>query len=639
LHSLRRTLSACACVLAGAISLAACSLGGGASAIPNPNGYPGAQGPPIGPPAAGPPAAVPTAQTATGSTSISLWGEITTVYGPTKFLLHGNCGYENIYLNSATKVEANGLSIRSGVYAALTGTGSCSTTVTASVISLSTSPTITITGKIASVYSNSEFLLDSNCGYEDVYLNSATKTTSNGLTLRAGIYASVTGGGSCATNVTASTLTLSSSPIPIGSPSPAPGSSYRHIATWAMDEYWAQGEYASTAEVREYVSFAEGGYDNAKAATDCSGSGVCHAVFYVSPNQIQGACSTGSDTGFTNTAPESWYVHEAGYTDKEHRVQGYRTADCNGTAEQVPVYVANGDIAGTQAYFREYLQTYADNWDYVLWDATGWDVADQMYGPGGGFCGGSICSTTEELPTNASVVSEHSALANGLVHKNGAPVKIFANGNPNIAAEMSASSHFAGGMCENCVVDEGTLRTSMYATVLTYMALADATPGAEFVEYNDGASPTGSSAQIEQRLVTTAVAWLGYSEGHTIVAPNLEDNTTNLAVWPEDMLYPTDPLESMSTSPSNIAVATNVWRREFASCYDNGTAIGPCAAIVNGNGGAVTVSSTWLRQTYGHVVTLSGGDVLSGGSVSLTATAFYANSTYVPAGGALLLTR
>jgi hypothetical protein len=647
--------AACAAAVL-ALSLAACGGGAGSSnSLPSTGSSSRLKGAQV-------------STTLTGSISIS--GMIAEVYSAQELLLKSNCGYENIYMTSATSVATNGLSLKTGVYAVVIGTGSCATSVTATSMSLSSTPqtpaplntptpsptstpNISLSGMIADVYSAQELLLKSNCGYENIYMTSATSIATSGLSLKPGVYAVVIGTGSCATSVTASSISLSSTPqtpAPIGA-TPAPSSTPtpppvanvpHHIATWAMDEYWAQGESASSAQVEEYVSFAEGGYGNGKAAQDCNGSNGCSSVWYFDPNHIEssGVCPNVGNASFTSSASEDWYVHQTGYSDAAHRVQGYYTIDCSGTAVRVPVYVANGDVAGVQNYFLTYLQQYGDAWNYYLMDDTNWDVVDQMYGPGGGFCPGmpnSWCTTTQELPTNASVVSEHGALANALVHTNGAPMKIFTNGTPSVSQEVSASSNFVGAMCENCVVDEGTLRTSMYATVLTDMALADQTPGAEFVELNDGASAAGSTAQIAQRLVTTAVAWLGYSEGHTIVFPNLEDTSYSLAVWPEDMLYPAQPLESMTSGANDIAVTTNVWRREFAACYDNGIAIGACAAIVNGNSGAVTVQSGWLRQTYGHMVALSGGDTLSGGTISLTSAAFTPNVTSIPAGQAILL--
>lgn len=410
-----------------------------------------------------------------------------------------------------------------------------------------------------------------------------------------------------------------------------------------MDEYWAQGENASAAQVQTYVTYAEGGLGNSKASVDCAGGSSCSSVFYFDPNLIYDSpqCPISGDSAFVNAASESWYVHLSGYSDAAHRVQGAYSQSCGGQTITVPVYVADQANPAVQAFYQSYLREYADSWSYYLMDDTSWSLIDQMYGPGGGFCPGGVnnwCTTTQELPNDAAVVAEHGDLASALAHSNGSPMKFFTNGiDQTPSQEASASGNFAGGLCENCVVDEGALRTSMYASVLTIEALADATPGMAFVQFNDGNSPAGSSAQIAQRTVTIAVAWLGYSEGHTVVDENLEDGSVDLPIWPEELLYPTQPVQSMVSSANDIAVSSNVWRREFSQCYDNGVAIGPCAAILNGNSSAVTVSSSWLSQTYGHVITLSGGDQFSGGAVSLSATPFTPNQTTIGAGEAVLL--
>jgi len=153
-----------------------------------------------------------------------------------------------------------------------------------------------------------------------------------------------------------------------------------------------------------------------------------------------------------------------------------------------------------------------------------------------------------------------------------------------------------------------------------------------------GKSPDGSSEQVAQRLVTTAVAWLGYADGHTIVWPNLEFTSHNLAVWPEDEIVPTDPLETMSNSAADLAVAPNVWRREFAACYQDGSPIGPCAAVLNGTSDPVHLSAGWFRGRYGHVITLNGGDAPSGGTISLD-DAPLTTGTQIAPGQAVLLAR
>ena len=90
---------------------------------------------------------------------------------------------------------------------------------------------------------------------------------------------------------------------------------------------------------------------------------------------------------------------------------------------------------------------------------------------------------------------------------------------------------------------------------------------------------------------------------------------------------------------NSIQVASGIYRREFAACYNQGVAIGPCATIINTNSSPTTVQSSWLTQTYAHQITLNGGDVQSGGTINPTGTGFTPASTTIPANDAILITK
>lgn len=318
-------------------------------------------------------------------------------------------------------------------------------------------------------------------------------------------------------------------------------------------------------------------------------------------------------------AAEDWYVHQAGYADAGHRLHGTYTERCQGASITIPVYAINNANPALQAWWQAYLQRNADGFDYLFADDTAGTVRDQLYGPGGGMCGGHTCTSTQESPNDAAVVAEHQAFTNALQHSNGTPFKFVFNGFSYDGAQypndMSLlGGNMVGGACEGCAIT-GTINPRGFAPVLNGMAAATNANGL-FVLLAYGGSPSGSTSQITQRSVSVALAWLGYSQGHVALWDDLEDNTSNFAVFPEELLYPSNPVQTMRTGATDLQVAPNVWRREFATCYFKGSYIGACAAIINGNSSSVASSSSWFTQKYGHVAQPVGGDVVSGGSVT-----------------------
>ncbi len=342
-------------------------------------------------------------------------------------------------------------------------------------------------------------------------------------------------------------------------------------------------------------------------------------------------------------------MHQAGFTDSSHRLLGHRNMQCNGATVSQPVYAVNQFNASVRAYIESYLSSTADAWDYVLMDETSGTVSTQFYGPGAGMCPDNanfhLCIATQEYPNDAAVIQAHQTLFSQLTHSNGGTWKLFFNGitmNNGIATDLGLfkSSNMLGGICEDCVVSLGTYHADRYASVLNAMAEINAMPNGAFIEENIGDWPAGSADQIAVRTTTVAMAWLGYSPGHTIVFPDLEYRSHDLGVWPEYNIVPTQPVESMTSSYAQIQVATRVYAREFQSCYNFGVPMGQCAAIVNGNSsGSVTVSPSWLKLAYGHVIQLSGGDIHSGGRILLNSATFVPAATTIPAGHAVLLAR
>lgn len=438
----------------------------------------------------------------------------------------------------------------------------------------------------------------------------------------------------------------------VGSSSAATTSVPKHLPTWAYDEYWGQGSNGTAAQAQAYLSYAEGGLGNSKAVADCHGSNACRSVFYFLDNFVfsNGTCTSTYASGLFANASESWYMHLRGYSDSAHRLVGQRQLKCKGVKAPQKVYALNNFNAGVRSYDQSYLRAHADAWDYYLMDETSGAVLTQFYGPGGGMCRQKpfpyLCTTTQEYASDPNVVQAHDMLYSNLTHSNGTPMNVFFNGvtftgsNASDLSIIQGSKNVAGAMCEDCVVSLGKFRADMYASVLNAMLQMSKIPNASFIQLNIGTAPSGSAEEIAERTITAAMEWLGYSPGHTIVFPDLEANTKRLAIWPEYDIVPTSPLESMSSSFGDLQVSPRVYRREFSACYDRGVLIGPCAAIVNGQTSkTISVAASWLKQQYGHVILLSGGDIPSGGRVVLDTAAFRPASTTLAPGHAILLAR
>jgi hypothetical protein len=513
-----------------------------------------------------------------------------------------------------------------------------------SMFQVSSAP-FSMTGRISSIRTSTVFVLDpsscptSQAPYVYVDYSSSTQIVTNGLSLTPGVYAAVAGTGSCLTwTINATQIHLASTnptPIPSTSPSPSP-LPQTHIPTWAYDLTGGQGGSASSTQVRQYLTYAEGGPGDSKAVSDCHAAAPeCLAVAYANPNHKFKGDS--GDAEWFSSAQEGWFVHASPPPDTGQRLDTPYLSYTEYWAD-----ISNpSDVAWEVAVDQSSLSAF----DVLFEDSTFSTTLGALDGAAN--CGESPCTTSQEFMTNAQVVAAHETLFSALKRANGTPWGIVFNGLGNNVYDPEDWPYFGylpniiGATCEACILDDRTGGTNSSVQIarwsydLDMMARVAAMPGSSINWLAYGHQTPGSAANIQERTTYIGMVWLGFSPGHTIAWENLELNTDGLAAWPEEEIYPTQPVESMSSSHLDIQVATNVWRREFAQCFDAGTYVGPCASIVNGTASAAIVSSTWLKQSYSHQFTIVGGDAASGGSLS--EAAFQAGSSTVPAYGAVLL--
>jgi hypothetical protein len=406
-----------------------------------------------------------------------------------------------------------------------------------------------------------------------------------------------------------------------------------------------------------------------KAIQDChpsSGGNYCTTFTYTDPNFYYppwGPKDCWSSMTLPANVPEDWWLHEPGFTDSAHRL--------NVHGDNCPVtWVFNQLNPAFDAWFDQWARASYNGFDGLWLDDTAPSMKAQFYDSGYG--------TSQEIGTDTLLRNSHVRLAAALTHTNGSSFLILYNGdNPNpyelspfpppLPPLIDDPSNAVGYEMENepwaysCGGASGCF-APWYSSLLDQVAYVDnEEPAGYFLALH--AEGAGTTA----RLVQEATILLGYSPTHLVDWADLDSQATNLHVFPEEGIYPTEPVQSMgapsdgSSGPcltgngqlctsgghndvqvlpgTDIEHYTGVFRREFAACYNHGVLFGQCAAIVNNTAHPVTVKASWLRQAYGHQITLIGGDVESHGSIDLTGATFTAGVTQVPAQRAMLLAR
>jgi hypothetical protein len=343
-------------------------------------------------------------------------------------------------------------------------------------------------------------------------------------------------------------------------------------------------------------------------------------------------------SSWNGTAQESWYLHQPSSTSR-------LTTSAFGGG-----YFDDQANPAVQAYYQSYVRANYPSEDGLFMDDQSPGVSQQFYG--------ASASSSNELTTDAQIQAAHAAMSAALTKPSGAAYAQMDNTIPNGGNPWQSSQGLTmltgpvgGLLSEGNPMDNGTL-DPFYPGLLDDMAYVNARTSGYVVLMSYGAA--GASYQQRSRRVQEATDLLAYEPGRVVSWAELEQGSTSLAVWPESGIYPGQPVQSMgapggsgclsgngaycSTGGHNdVQVANGVYRREFGSCSNQGGQFGPCAVIVNTTSSPVTVQPSWLTQSYGHEITFNGGDVQSGGTISLTGASFTAGATTVPAGDAALL--
>ena len=414
-----------------------------------------------------------------------------------------------------------------------------------------------------------------------------------------------------------------------------------HVATWAFDDSCNGGAGASAALVRRWLSYAESdcGPDASKARTNCHAGAhnFCHVMQYLDTDwdYADGSVPLGGIAG------DGWWLHEPSPN------QGTRIfSNVLGGG-----FLINQMDGAVRAFFRSYVRQHFNRDDGLMMDWQSPGLPMELYYS---TCG---CSSTTEIRSNAKLRAAHELMSAALTHDNGRPFMQADNSLPTNPYEpqgldlLNHTTGVDGLVAEGEPEDNGSL-DQYYSTLLDQMAYIINRTRGFVVPLSHGAA--GASYQLQSRQVQEATILLAYRPGRVVDWADLEDGSRDLAVWPEEGIYPTEPVESMRGphgpgclagtgricsrgGHNDLQVQRGVYRREFAACYLRRAPFGACTAIVNTTRHWVTVSSRWLTRRYHHQITFVGGDVQSGGSVDVRGASFRANATAVAPQSAMLL--
>lgn len=119
---------------------------------------------------------------------------------------------------------------------------------------------------------------------------------------------------------------------------------------------------------------------------------------------------------------------------------------------------------------------------------------------------------------------------------------------------------------------------------------------------------------IDLRTYYIASFLLTYDLQRSVLAEHFP-TSSGFEVLPESRLVALHPLRSQPADVSALEISKNVYGREYGACYVSGRAVGACAVVVNIDGPSQSHPFPWPGK-YSHTLTLSGGSLLDGGTIS-----------------------
>jgi hypothetical protein len=491
---------------------------------------------------------------------------------------HGNI---DIAIKSATMQIGQG---GAGKYALVTGTGTVSSSMTATVISYySAAPaSVSVAGTVKAATSYGFTLATSTDGALPVVLTPATIIAGSPLTVGATV--NVTGTGWASEEVSALTV-VSGSPTgsqPSTTPTPGP------IAqTHVLSGDYLAGYYGTTSVpysiAARYLTWAQ----TSGADSSAIRAAGIKTMLYTNPNRTQSndPMYTSDNTTFAHTCAGSKITVPYG----------------NGITQYI-MDPGSTDLGNLYTKTIENLAA-GTTFDAVFEDNLG---PLELTGVSTMPCNYSDSTWLAEEAHLASY-SPYPVIINSLSPLNGH--------NPSPTIPMATAPNTLGAVYEGCYSDNNSAEyTNWLWQTVENTELQVTAENAMFLCMLRNTN--AASANTQARLYALASFLLTYNPASSVLWEEFS-TPSGLHVMPEEGLVVKNPVGSTPSSIAGLLTNTGAYGRQYQDCYLNGNFVGPCAIAVNPTASNVL----FPYPQYTHTLTISGSGVLDGGAISTSGAA------------------
>lgn len=320
-------------------------------------------------------------------------------------------------------------------------------------------------------------------------------------------------------------------------------------------------------------------------------AGGRYAVAYSDPNYYLVTPASAAPGNY----PESAFGHGS---------NGVRTQRPQGGGTE---YYLLPNSSSSQSGYQGITQNIAagGGFDYVYADGVSDSLSESLY-------------RMSPTPVEITTTSEYVNGMKQLLSMSALPLIIngYNNGDPMTEAqEYVGSNNVAAVLGEECFTKAAAPVVDQKWTGMANALLATTAAGSYAICGGRGALTDNRPL----RIYYLASWWLTYDPIHSVTFEifTTTAGANSIFLFPEQLIVPTQPLQTAAMNIAVLQVAGGAYVREFGACYHDQNPWGKCAAIVNPSSSA-TIGMPAIASNYHHALSLDANDLYNGGTAQLS---------------------